>query len=216
MTGTRERVNSNLLASYRSMLGEGSWARLHTDIQKRFSPEHAQRSVTYRGIMTQVYLSLAGKLLSQSCRLIGTPLTPYARTDIPTVVKVYPNKALGGMTWDRFYNYPGKKVVRVRSTKCIQNENQLIEVVGFGFGMYLNVYEKCSAICFKSTRYFLQLGQWRITIPDLLTPGKTIVSQSVLADGRFEFRLDVVHPMLGHVFKQIGNFRELEATDMIE
>jgi hypothetical protein len=30
----------------------------------------------------------------------------------------------------------------------------LIEVVGFGFGMYLKVFEQNNAIVFKSTRFF--------------------------------------------------------------
>jgi len=209
MTENHENFDLKLPADYRSLLGDDAWARLHPDIQTRFSIEHAHLSVTYRGVMQQVYLSFAGKLLAQLCRLIGTPLALCCGTDIPIEVKVYPDSTLQGMTWDRYYHYPNKKINRVKSTKCIQADNRLIEVIGSGFGMYLDVYEKNSALYFESTRYFLQLGRSKIPIPALLTPGKTIVSQSVMSDGRFEFRLNVVHPVLGRVFKQYGYFQEV-------
>ncbi|MDH5355672.1 MAG: DUF4166 domain-containing protein [Gammaproteobacteria bacterium] len=208
MTKNREIPLFDIPCSYPSLLGGEAWSRLHPDIRKRFSPTYAYRSVTYRGVMQLIYLSRAGKLLAQVCRLIGTPLALYAGTDVPIEVKVYPDTALNGMTWDRFYLYPHKKVNRVKSTKCIQKDNRLIEVVGAGFGMYLNTYERNSAIYFESTQYFLQLGGVRIPIPDLLTPGRTTVSQSVRNNGCFEFRLEVVHPLLGLVFKQCGDFRE--------
>lgn len=208
MTKNRDRPRFEIPCTYQSLLGDQSWLRLHPDIRKRFSPAYANRSVVYRGVMQQIYLSPAGKLLAQVCRLIGTPLALYAGTDVPIEVKVYPDLKFKGMTWDRYYLYPHKKTNRVRSTKCIQQDNQLIEVVGSGFGMYLKVYERNSAIYFRSMKYFFQIGGLRIPIPDILTPGETTVSQSVTEDGGFEFRLDVVHPLLGRVFKQIGLFKE--------
>lgn len=209
MTGNHEKFDLNLPTHYRFLLGEDAWARLHPDIQKRFSAAYAHRSVVYRGVMQQIFLSGGGKLLAQACRLIGTPLALYAGTNVPIEVGVYPDFILKGMTWDRYYFYQNKKVNRVKSTKCIQQDNQLIEVVGSGFGMYLKAYERDAAIYFRSTKYFFQIAGLRISVPDLCTPGETTVSQSVNDDGSFEFRLDVVHPLLGLVFKQVGNFREI-------
>jgi hypothetical protein len=208
VTGNLKKFDLDLPANYRSLLGDDAWARLHPDIQMRFSTKYAHRSVTYRGVMTQIYLSRSGKLLAHLCRLIGTPLALYSGIGIPVEVKVYPHRKLGGMTWDRYYHYPNKKINRVKSTKCIQKDNRLIEVTGSGFGMYLTVYEKNSAIYFESTQYFLQLGQFKIPIPALLTPGKTIVRQSVIIDGEFAFRFEAVHPWLGKVFEQCGYFQE--------
>lgn len=209
MTKNQEKPFFDIPCTYQSLLGDKSWARLHSDIQKRFSSAYAHRAVIYRGVMQKIYLSGAGRFLAQACRLIGTPLALYAGTDVPIEVKVYPDFKLKGMTWDRYYFYSHKKTNRIRSTKCIQKDNRLIEVVGSGFGMYLKAYERNAAIYFRSTKYFFQLAMLRITIPDLCTPGETTVSQSVNSDGSFEFRLDVVHPLLGLVFKQVGNFREI-------
>ncbi len=75
---------------------------------------------------------------------------------MPITVKVYPDPILHGMTWDRFYRFSNSKTNRVKSTKCIQEQSGLVELVGFGFGMYLKVSEKDGAICFESQRFFLQ------------------------------------------------------------
>ena len=208
MTKNPHKVDWQNKMDYEFLVGRENWERLHPAIQQRFSLDTDQ-PVTYRGVMNQVYLSLIGKLLAQLCRLIGTPLALYSGKDVPTEVKVYADEKLAGMTWDRFYFYPDKAVNRVKSTKCIQNNIGLVEMVGYGFGMNLNVYQKERAIYFESTRFFWQLGKFKFFIPDILSPGKTIVSQKALGDNKFQFRLDVTHCLFGKIFKQIGIFEEV-------
>jgi hypothetical protein len=140
------------MLSYRALIGEKDWCRLHPDIQNRFSVNSAHSKVTYTGVMEVIYLSFFGKLLAQLCRIIGTPLALYSGKNIPMKVNVYHDEKLKGMTWDRLYFYPNRSVNRVKSTKCIRKNTGLIEVVGFG--MYLKVYEQNNAIVFESTRFF--------------------------------------------------------------
>lgn len=214
MTGNPPKINIVSKSNYRSLLGEQAWNRLHTAIQKRFTEAACHKPVTYVGIMEEVSLSFAGKLLAQLCRLIGTPLALHAGKHIPTRVCVYPNKELQGVTWDRYYYFPYKRTNRVKSTKCIRSDLGLVEVVGCGFGMQLTLREQEGALLFESSRFFLQLGKFRVSIPDLLTPGTTTVMQKALDSERFQFSLDVVHPLLGRVFYQLGTFQqEPESVD---
>jgi len=206
MTNNQPKVPSNILLSYRSLIGERGWRRLHPDIQRRFSISSVHSDVTYTGVMEVIYLSFFGKLLAQLCRIIGTPLALYSGKNIPMEVNVYYDEKLKGMTWDRFYFYPNRRVNRVKSTKCIRKNTGLIEVVGFGFGMYLKVFEQNNAIVFESTRFFLQIGRFKITIPRLLTPGKTTVKQQALDGVSFRFSLDVMHPIIKQVYYQTGVF----------
>ncbi len=196
------------ITGYRNLFNEKDWSKLHPDIQRRFSIE-LHKIITYRGEMSEVYLSLAGKLLAQLCRLIGTPLALHCEKNVPMLVNVYPNQELGGMTWDRFYHYKNSPLNRVKSTKCLNHngiEAGLVEMVGFGFGMELKVYEKDHAIFFESEKFFWKFKNIAINVPNWFSPGKTVVSQKALDDHRFEFRLDVEHPILGKVFKQVGIF----------
>ncbi|MFL0797254.1 MAG: DUF4166 domain-containing protein [Cellvibrionaceae bacterium] len=191
---------------YRSLLGNPAWERLHPAIRRRFSSATSKKSVTYKGVMETVYLSRAGALLAQLCRVIGTPLALYNGQDIPMEVKVYPDENLNGMAWDRFYYYSDKPVNRVKSIKCILANEGLVEVVGFGFGMHLKIFEKNSALYFESTRFFWQFKNVRVYIPDILTPGKTTVWQAAVSEYKFRFSLKVIHPLLGKVFWQTGIF----------
>lgn len=210
MTENRSELGRLVATDYRSLIGERGWRRLHPDIQRRFSLRNAHRSVTYRGFMSEIYLSPAGLLLAQLCRLIGTPLALYPGNDLPMLVEVYPDFKFGGMKWKRNYLYPGRNHKPVVSTKCIRPNAGLVEIVGSGFGMYLSVYEKDQALLFESKGYFWQSGNFVCEIPALLTPGKTIVTQRALSDGKFEFSLDVMHPLLGQVYRQVGVFEEMD------
>ncbi len=123
-------------------------------------------------------------------------------------VEVYRNEKLGGMTWDRFYRYANNPLNRVTSTKCILPEKGLIEVVGFGFGMHLKIFEENTALVFESTGFFWQFKGLKVAIPNILTPGKTRVWQEAISDSQFHFNLRVIHPLLGKVFWQTGVFND--------
>jgi len=204
----RIKLNNQKFESqgYERLVGNKGWNKIHPAIRKRFS-EKLHQPVTYKGVMNEVFLSSAGRVFAQLCRIIGTPLALYEGKDVPMEVKVYPNEKFEGMRWDRFYLYQDKPLNRVASTKCILPEGGLVEMVGFGFGMKLDVYEKNGAIVFESENFFLNLGNKQIRIPDWLTPGKTVVSQRAINDEEFEFKLSVVHPVLGQVYRQSGIFR---------
>lgn len=212
MTRNPPSTQLQMKVSYRSLIGEQSWQRLHPAIQKRFSEDYYQQKVTYTGVMQEVFLSPAGKLLAHACRLIGSPLALYCGRDIPTEVQVYHDNKRQGMTWDRYYRYPDKPTNRVKSTKCLNADTGLIELVGFGFGMQLKLYESEAALYFESTRFFCQIGKVRILLPDWLTPGKTIVVQRALDHSTFQFSLDVRHSLLGQVFYQVGKFSDPDST----
>lgn len=206
MTGNPPKVVFK--SSYRALLGEAAWHKLHPAIQQRFSDAHCNKPVTYVGMMTEVFASFWGRVFAQVCRLIGTPLALNGGKNIATRVCVYPNEKLQGLTWDRYYYFPYGGTNRVRSTKCIRSDLGLVEVVGCGFGMRLNLCEREGALVFESTGYYVQVGKLKIAIPALITPGNTVVSQKALDERRFLFSLDVVHPLLGRLFHQHGIFEE--------
>lgn len=197
-------------SDYKKLLGEEAWNRLNPAIQARFSKCAATETVTYKGIMRVVYLSKVGTVLAQLCRLIGTPLALHNGTDIDMEVSVYPDKKRGGFVWDRRYFYANHAANRVKSTKCIQKNVGLIECVGGGFGMYLHAYEAQGSLHFESTRYFWEIGSFKIPLPDMLTPGKTEVMQQDLGNGLFRFFLRVTHRYFGEIFLQDGEFYQYE------
>jgi len=208
MTEIRKTASRIVDNDYRSLLGEVAWYDLHPHIQHRFSLDYLHRPVTYAGVMERVYLSPAGKLLAQLCRLIGTPLALHSARDVQMRVDVYADEKRGGIAWERHYLYRDFRPDRVISTKRIYPALGLVELIGGGFGMYLAISVLDRAIVFQSDRYFWQIGKTRITLPGLLSPGTTTVMQKAFDDGRFQFTLDVDHSLLGKVCQQRGIFAE--------
>lgn len=195
---------------FRRLLGPVAWRRLSPRVRERFAHHPtAARPTLYDGAMTDVRRSGAGAVLAHLCRLIGTPLAPFAGRDVPVRVKVY-DDGHGGVVWKRVYAFPHRRPITVASTKKADVRAGLVECVGAGFGMTLDVYEQDAALHFKSRAYFWQIGGWRIPLPRLLTPGVTHVVHSDVGHGWFRFAMRIVHPVLGETFFQDGVFHEIE------
>jgi len=67
-----------------------------------------------------------------------------------------------------------------------------------------------SALVFRAAHYFLQLGPWRLRLPAWASPGALAVTHAELGDGRFLFKLDIVHPRLGRLICQTAAFEEAQ------
>ena len=139
-------------------MGIAAWRRLTPSIRQRFikTCDHVSHHL-YKGVMTHVESSRAGWLLAQFCRLFGTPLAPHRGKQVPMEVTVYPDEKGRGVIWARKYLYPDHRPVTVRSAKILDHGEKLMECVGGGFGMLLEVYEENRALHFKSTRYFWEI-----------------------------------------------------------
>ena len=193
---------------FRQLLGKVAWQRLHPEVRRRFGVE-AEATHHYAGFMSELRLSRLGWLLAQACRLIGTPLAPYRGRGVPVLARVHRDGRRGGTAWERFYCYPGRQPIRVSSTKVYDEAAGLMEVVVGGLGMYLGLSERGGAICFESRGYFWQAFGQRLPLPNLLSPGRTLVSHAEAGGGFFRFTLEIIHPVFGETVFQTGLFSEM-------
>lgn len=188
-------------------LGE-NWDKLHPAIRARFDREPAPgEEVVYEGVMHTVRRSLAGRLFAEITRVVGNPLTPFQGQNIPMDVKLFKRPGKNGVFWQRTYYFPGKKPYTVTSMKCESKQGEMLECVGGGFGMKLDVYAANEKLHFTSTRYFWTILQFRIPLPHIITPGKTLVIHEDLGGGDFRFTISMRHNFLGETFFQDGIFR---------
>jgi hypothetical protein len=193
---------------YRTLLGDAAWQRLAPAIRLRFGLKPGPgETFRYQGAMEEVRCSRAGWLLAQLCRLIGTPLAPHRGRDVPTIVEVLPERDGAGLLWRRVYSFAGRAPVTVSSIKRPDGDGGLLEAVGGGFGMELEVFERDGRLHFMSRRYFWQIGPLRLPLPTILAPGLLHVVHGEEGDGCFRFTLSTVHPWLGETFYQDGVFR---------
>ena len=189
-----------------------NWHQLHPAVQRRFNRLPTQaKPIVYKGTMEKVSRSKAGWLFATLTKIIGNPLSPHQGINIPmdVVLTTKPNKS--GVYWRRTYHFPDKKPFSVTSVKK-DDHGKMMEMVGGGFGMFLNVYAENGELHFKSTRYFWKFIKWYIPLPHWLSPGKTHVIHQDLGDGEFRFTITMDHSVLKRTFYQTGIFHEHIST----
>lgn len=198
--------------SYRRILGESAWWRLPAGTRRRFSHK-PRRGVTlrYHGVMSLVHRSRAGAVLAHLLRTIGTPLPPYRGRQVPVVIELA-RDASGGILWSREYAFDGERPLHIQSVKLPHGHDRLLEVVGAGVSMVLEVFEHGRLLHFRSIAYFCRVGPFRLPIPTWLTPGRTHVLHRDEGQGRFRFIMRIRHPVLGLTFYQEGLFSEAEVS----
>lgn len=197
---------------FRALMSETDWASLPPAIRRRFSKHLASgRSIVYAGEILESWMSRVGWCLAQAARLIGGPL-PLARSPhsskahAASVVTV--TGGMGGQIWTRLYARRRGFPQVIHSSKRFAGPTGLEEYVGCGVGMALAVYARDGALIFRSEHYFVQLFGRRFVLPSWLTPGTLYVTHADLPDGKFSFTLQIYHPRLGLLLRQMAVFRE--------
>lgn len=186
-----------------------SWHQLHPNVQRRFNRlPTEQNPIVYEGIMEQVTCSKAGWLFAFLTKIIGNPLSPHQGRHIPMEVKLTTRPNQTGVYWQRTYFFPDKKPFCVTSVKK-DDQGRMMEMVGGGFGMFLDVYAHQGELHFKSTRYFWKFLGTYVPLPHWLSPGQTHVIHEDLGGGDFRFTISMDHTILKRTFYQTGVFHEL-------
>lgn len=192
-------------ADFSHLLGGGGWRTLDPAVQARFRSIAATRMTRYRGAMT-VKRSIVGLIFAFACRLLGGPLPTGQGDDVPVDVSVF-HTDRGGVCWQRSFAF-GNHCTTVRSLKVIDPRHGILEVVEGGIGMSLQAFARDGALVFRSKRYFLEFGLFRLPLPLWLTPGVSEVAHIDQGGGRFRFRLTMHHPLFGLTIQQDGIFSE--------
>jgi hypothetical protein len=195
---------------FRALMRAEDWMSLPLAIRRRFSKRLANgATVLYAGEVLETTMSRMGWLWAQALRLIGGPLPLTRNRHVPAVVVVTEDHASRGQIWTRLYGRAGRFAQVVQSSKRFGGPTGLEEYVGYGIGMTLTVEAREGALIFRSRDYFVELFGRRWLLPTWLAPGDTIVTHAELPDGRFSFTLQLIHPRLGHLIRQMGMFREV-------
>lgn len=194
---------------FRALLGAEAWAWLPEPVRERFSKRLGPgQAVTYVGKITESRRNVAGRIVAFLGRLVGAPLPLTDDLGVPAVVSVTEDAEAHGQFWTRMYGRARGFPQVIHSSKRFAGPTGLEEYLGLGFGIALAVRADGKGIHFVSDHYFLSVGQYRLRLPRLLSPGQLTVSHVEHGDGWFAFILRLDHSLLGRMIRQKGLFRE--------
>src|SRR3954447_4947532 len=228
----RASPEANELADlrFRALLSEADWAALPLPTRRRFSKRLAGgNTAVFVGEVIETEMSRAGWWLAQAARVIGGPLPVSRDAHLASVVTVTEDIAAAGQHWTRLYARRSGFPHIVHSSKRFAGPTGLEEYVGWGIGMALTIHvepahvpekwqpvfregpapaQEPSALIFRAAHYFVEFAGFRLRLPAWLTPGSLCVTHAELGDGRFLFRLEIIHPRLGRLICQTAAFQE--------
>ena len=195
------------------LLGAAAWSRLAPAVRRRFAATPAvDRPIHYHGLMHEVRSSPAGWALARLCRIVGAPFALHDGTDVPVTITLRSRDAGAAIAWERTYRYADHAATVVRSEKRLGADGALIEQVGGGFAMRLDLREADGALHFHSRGYCWRIGRWVVPVPGWLSPGVAHVIHQDLGGGRFRFAMTIRHALFGTLFSQDGVFHEEGTT----
>lgn len=198
-------------ALFRQVLGE-RWQQLHPDIQARFAKDpYPEQPLYYRGELSELYSSGFGKLLGYLMRpVIGGALIPVTDAQVPVDIQVYCLPGCAKVFKQRLYRLNRRAAVSFTSYMAESPRGEVLEYVGAGLGMKLELDVRDGNLHFVSQGYFWQLFGWRLPLPDWLSPGKTRLCHANDAPNQFNIRIEIDHPWFGLTFRQVGVFHQIE------
>ncbi|GEP11990.1 DUF4166 domain-containing protein [Methylobacterium gnaphalii] len=194
---------------FRALIPEAQWASLPEAVRRRFSKRLPQgASAVYVGQVVSTRMSLAGWLLAQATRIIGSPLPLSRAAGMASVVSVTEDPQGGGQIWTRLYARPSGFPQMIHSAKRFTGPTGLEEHIGAGIGMRLSVGVEDRALVFRSRGYFFDVFGPRLVLPAWLSPGALSVTHAATSADAFRFTLDLRHPLLGPLIRQEAEFRD--------
>jgi hypothetical protein len=194
---------------FRALVGARQWARLPAAVRRRFSKRLAGgATAVYIGEVTTARLSRLGWLLAQALRMIGGPLPVGTNVGMPAIVSVTEDRDGQGQIWTRVYGRQSGFPQVIHSAKRFRGPTGLEEYLGYGFGMALRAEASETGLRFRGDHYFIELAGVRLRIPRWFGPGAVTIRHIDLGAGRFNFVLELHHPLFGELVRQVATFAD--------
>lgn len=190
----------------RNMLGEAAWMQLEADIARRFvAYVSEQRPLQFVGKMQWVYCSPIGYVISKFIKRFSIlPDVCCRDSDFGFDIGM----RNGSLFKQRVYELEDGS--RFRFTSSFRELPRLHEEFNGGIGMYLGLLVKRGALLFRDEGYFFRIRNWRLSLPRWMTVGHFDLLHRNIDAKRFQIIIRVVHPLLGTLFYQRGEFTRKE------
>lgn len=195
----------NKLSLMEKVLGE-SWQSLPAVIQKHYQlyPSQNTRNVVIGQFFVDFpwfinpllkAIRLFGGLIDLKGKDMTARVEKWVQPDLPDV-----------LFWRRQITLPSGKSILFSSRMEYQQANEIIEYIGCGFGLHLNVTVEDGKLVYRSNGHLWQCGRFRLPIPDALVLGHATIIETALSDNQFALDFRIEHPVCGLTYHYGGVF----------
>lgn len=182
------------------------WAALPPVIQRHYQLALPQQAITVTGNMNIDYpywLTPVIKLL----RLFGA-LVDLKGEGLAVQVKKWQQTDPCVLYWRRHIQAVGNGKPCVFASRMVwQQDHELIELVGMGFGIRLKLSVEQGKLVYRSRGHLLKLGPLILPIPDSLLLGHALITEQALSEDTFQLDFQIVHPLWGKSYYYGGIFK---------
>ena len=195
----------NTISLMQKILGD-DWSNLPSVIQRHYQLQSDQQTANVvAGTMHVRYPKFVRPMLFLT-RLIGGLIDLQGYQLAARVEKWLDIEQPDTLFWKRTIQAPDGKATVFASRMTYQQDNELIEYVGGGFGLYLNVTVENNKLIYKSNGHLWQIGKLRIPIPDVLFLGHATIIETAISKNHFELDFRIKHPFFGETYNYGGIF----------
>jgi hypothetical protein len=195
-------MNANTSLMQR-VLGE-DWSVLPAVIQRHYQIAEPQQAIVVMGNMSIDYPRWITPVL-KLLRLLGA-LVDLKGEQMAVQVKKWRQTDPSILYWQRHIQADNGKQRQFASRMVWQQDHELIELVGMGFGIRLKLSVEEDKLIYRSCGHLLKLGPLTLPIPDTLMLGHAIISEQALSEDSFLLDFQIVHPLWGKTYYYGGIF----------
>jgi len=180
----------------------GDWRQLPRVIQQHYEVNEDRRTCL-EGAMTIAYPNAILPVIWLIHVLGGLVF----RRGIHVHTRVQKTGGADGLLhWHRTMTYSDGKTAHFRSQMAYVDAHELIETIGYGFGLRLQIDVRNGDLIYRSKGHFWQWCGIRLTIPDWLLLGSATISEQALSDEEFYLDFTIRHPWWGETYSYRGHF----------
>ncbi len=181
------------------------WHQLPPVIQRHYQLDNKlQTESIVTGIM-QIRYPLLIKPVLVIARLLGA-LIDLQGSNMQVSVRKWVTRDSEILHWKRTIKAPNGQSTIFASRMEYQQPNQLIEYVGCGFGIRLQLSVEDGCLVYRSVGHLCKTPWFTVPIADVLFLGHAVITETALSDTEFELDFSIRHPLWGETYRYGGVF----------
>lgn len=126
--------------------------------------------------------------------------------DIPTRVVKRQSPETAALCWQRTLRYPDGRQDTFASRMLYSRPHELVEIIGFGFGLKLTVDVEQQTLVYRSNGHLWRCAGFQFRIPDWLVLGSATIVERPVSEGEFSLDFTIRHPLIGTTYYYRGSF----------